>query len=87
MLNIKKSITLSGQSMIDVGGGQNVAAEGYQAVIENDNPENMNLSSWQIDKAICKKYRAQCREDSAEFEDVAYTLQDEMIAENESERG
>ena len=80
MLNYKKSVTLTGGSYID--GAQ---AEGYSATISSDNPEDITLSSWQTDKALYKANRSQCRDDAAEFEDVAYALQDEMIAEKQSE--
>lgn len=76
MLTVKKNITLTGNSTID-----GAVAENYQAVIPGDNPENMNISSWQQDKAVYKANRAQCRQDKADFEDAAYSLQDEMIAE------
>lgn len=75
MLNMKKSVTLTGESVID--GKQ---AEGYSATINSENPEDMNLSSWQQDKALYKANRTQCRQDAADFEDAAYALQDEMIA-------
>lgn len=80
MLNYKKSVTLTGGSYIE-----GVQAEGYSATISSDNPEDITLSSWQTDKALYKENRAQCRADAAEFEDVAYALQDEMIAEKQSE--
>lgn len=79
MLNIKKSITITGNSTID-----GVIAEGYQAVIDSADPENMNLSSWQQDKALYKANRAQCRADQAEFEDMAYEIQDQLIADQAS---
>lgn len=76
MLNMKKSVTLTGSSIID-----GTIAEGYQAVINSENPEDMTISSWQQDKVVYKANRVQCREDAAAFEDAAYALQDEMIAE------
>lgn len=79
MLNMKKSITLTGESVID---GTQVA--GYQAVIDSTNPTDMNLSSWQNNKELYKANRTQCRKDQADFEDAAYTLQDELIAEKEA---
>lgn len=80
MLKTKKSITLTGNSVID-----GVVVAGYQAVINSDDPNDMNISSWQQDKAMYKANRAQCRQDEAEFEDTAYALQDELIAEKQSE--
>lgn len=76
MLTTKKSITITGNSTID-----GAVAESYQAVIDSGNPADMNISSWQQDKALYKANRAQCRKDAADFEDMAYELQDEMIAE------
>lgn len=77
---IKKNIILTSASTID-----GVAAENYQATINSDNPEDMNLSSWQADKALYKANRVQCRKDAAAFEDAAYNLQDAMIAEKEKQ--
>lgn len=75
MLNMSKSITLNGTSTID-----GAVAEGFQATINSENPEDMTLSSWQQDKALYKANRAQCRADEAEFEDAAYALQDELLS-------
>lgn len=75
MLEIKKKITLTGESLID--GKQ---AEGYQATIDSANPEDIVFSSWQTDKVLYKANRAACRKDAADFEDAAYTLQDQLLA-------
>ena len=45
----------------------------------------MNLSSWQVDKALYKANRVQCRKDAATFEDAAYAVQDAMNAEKEKQ--
>ncbi|MDY3249795.1 MAG: hypothetical protein SOX32_05535 [Candidatus Choladocola sp.] len=79
MLKTKKSITLTGNSVID-----GVVVAGYQAVINSDDPNDMNISSWQQDKAMYTANRSQCRQDEAEFEDTAYALQDELLAEKQS---
>ena len=76
----RKTTTITASSVID---GKD--AEGYSAVINSDNPEDMTISSWQTDKALYKKNRVQCRKDQAEFEDLAYTLQDQMISEQETQ--
>lgn len=76
---LKKSITLSGSSTID---GE--VAQQYQVVINSENPEDINFSNWQANKALYKENRVQCRKDEAEFEEMAYAIQDEMIAENEA---
>lgn len=79
MLNeIKKNVTLTAASTID-----GVAAENYQATINSDKPEDMNLSSWQTDKALYKANRTECRKDAAVFEDAAYAIQDALIAAKE----
>ena len=61
-------------------------AEGYSATIDSTNPQDMNISSWQQDKGLYKENRAECRQDKAEFEDLAYACQDEMIAAMEAEK-
>lgn len=79
MLNIKRSITLKGESIID-----GVKVEGYSASIDGENPEGLTFGKWftsEEAKAIYKANRTQCRKDVAEFEDAAYALQDEMLAE------
>lgn len=79
MLNMKKTTTISGNSTIN-----GVIAEGYNAVINSENPADMTITSYQQDKAVYKANRIQCRADKAEFEDAAYALQDEMIAAQEA---
>lgn len=70
-----RSIVLSGESRIG-----DVTAESYQATIDSNNPENMGISRWAQDPKIYKENRVQCRKDSAEFEELAYTLQEELMA-------
>lgn len=79
MLTAKKQITINGTSTID-----GTAAENYQAVINEENPADMTLSSWQVDKELYKANRTECRRDKAAFEDAAYEIQDELIAEKEA---
>ena len=79
MLTTTKKIELTGYSVID-----GVNAEFYRATIDSNNPDNIDFGSSQIDKALCKANRVQCRADEAEFEDMAYAIQDEMIAEMEA---
>lgn len=75
-LTAKKEITLTGESKID-----GVVAEVYRAVINSENPDDMTLTAVQRDKALYKANRTTCRADNAEFEDMAYTLQDTLLAE------
>lgn len=77
MLQKTQKITIQGVSVID---GAQVA--GFSASINSDNPNDITLSSWQIDKALYKEHRVEVRADEAEFEDFAYLVQDEMIADN-----
>lgn len=74
-LTTKKEITLTGESRID-----DVVAEVYRAVINSESPDDMTLTAVQRDKALYKANRRQCREDNAEFEELAYAVQDEMLA-------
>lgn len=80
MLTTRRSITYTGESKID-----GVAAENYQAVIDSENPEDMTISSWQTNKALYKANRSTCRADAAEFEDMVYAVQDELIAKKNEE--
>ena len=76
MLKVKKNIKLTGESLIEA-----TAVEGYSAEIDSENPENISISNWQIDKDLYKKNRTQCLQDYAAFMDKAYALQDEMLKE------
>lgn len=75
MLKTMKKITINGKSIID-----NVEVCGYQAQIDESDPTIMSLSDWYINKELYKANRVECRADLAEFEDYAYTIQDELIA-------
>ncbi len=76
MLKMEKKMILTGQTIIN-----GAVAENHTATIDSSDPENISISSFQQDKAACKANRIQCRADKAEFEDMVYALQDEMIAE------
>ncbi|MBR2503340.1 MAG: hypothetical protein IKB62_04360 [Oscillospiraceae bacterium] len=76
MLKTRKTITIGGNSIID-----GAEAAGFQAQIDSANPENMTLNNWQTNAQLYKDNRAQCRADQAEFEDYAYSVQDQLIAE------
>lgn len=73
-LTTKKEITLTGESKID-----GVTAEVYRAVINSENPDDMTLTAVQRDKQLYKANRTTCRADNAEFEELAYTIQDELL--------
>ena len=76
---VEKRTTIEGKSVIN-----NIVAENYSASINSNNPEDISFSTYQVDKEVYKANRAQCRKDRAEFEDMAYTLQDQMIKEEEA---
>ena len=77
---VEKRTTIEGKSVID-----NIVAENYSASINSNNPEDISFATYQVDKEVYKSNRAQCRKDRAEFEDMAYTLQDQMIKETAEE--
>lgn len=79
MLTMKKETVLKGESRID-----GAIAESHRAEINSVDPVNMTITSVQVDKAAYKAIRAACRADRAAFEDAAYELQEEMMAENKT---
>ena len=76
MLVTRKKVMISGQSIID-----GAEAAGFQAQVDATNPEDMTMSNWQTNAQLYKENRAICRADQAEFEDYAYSVQDQLIAE------
>ena len=80
MLNTKKNITITGGSSID-----GVKASEFKATIDSENPANMTITNWQTNKALYKANHDVCIADQKAFEEYAYTLQDEMIAEKQAE--
>ncbi len=79
-LTTKKSISVTGTSTID-----NIIAARFTASIDSSDPSNMSVTAVQVNKTTYKANRTQCRADQAEFEDYAYSLQDELLAELETE--
>ena len=67
-LTTSKSINLSGQSVIN-----GVTVETYTASCSEANPKTMYIQQSTTN-------RTQCRKDRDEFEELAYAMQDEMIA-------
>ena len=76
MLKKTQKIKIEGESLIG-----EVSAAGFRAEIDSENPEKMTLSVWQNDKPTYKANRDAVRADQAEFEDYAYTVQDQLISE------
>lgn len=84
MLEIRKQITLSGESTIDVtrpdGSVETVVIEGYNAMIDETNLGSISFGNWQNEQKLYRENRELCRKDRADFEDLAFTLHDELVA-------
>ena len=80
MLKTSKKITIEGKSVID-----DVVVSNFVASINSEDPNQMTLSSIQVNKAAYKANRVAVRADEAEFEDYAYSIQDTMLSEIETE--
>ena len=74
MLKTKKNITIDGESVVD---GVKIAT--FRAVINSENPIDMNHTTLIHDKLLYKEKREIVRVDSATFEDYAYSIQDSML--------
>lgn len=79
-LTYNDSITRTGYTTID----GKVALQ-HVCTINTGNPEEMSLVSSKIDLALCKENRDICRSDTAEFEDLAYELQDKYMKGGEAQ--
>lgn len=79
-LTYKDSITRTGITTID---GKKILQ--HTATINTDNPEQMSLNSVKLDKEAYKENRDICRADIAEFEDAAYMLQEQYLAQRTGE--
>ena len=71
----ENKILIENKCVVD---GKEIA--GFRAMFNTNDPENMSLLPYQIDKAACKGYRSIVRADQAEFEDYAYSIQEMMAA-------
>lgn len=77
MLTTKERITIIGESAFDEG-----SAAGFTANIDTHNPEDMTISVYQNNRALYKEHREQVRKDQAEFEEIAYAKQEELMVKN-----
>ena len=57
----------------------------YDAMIPTAAPETMTIHSAKLNYELYKENREICRADLAEFEDMCYAIQDELIAKKEAE--
>lgn len=76
MLKTTKKVTIEGKSIID-----DVLITNFVATINSDDPTQISISSAHVNKAAYKTHRVAARQDEAEFEDYAYSIQDAMLAE------
>lgn len=53
----------------------------HTLVLPTDSPKDMRITMTKLDKDLYEANRAICRNDFAEFEDAAYELRDEYLAE------
>lgn len=72
-LTTSRSISLSGQSIIN-----GITVETYNASVSETNPESMYINQSTVNHEMRKANRAQCRKDRDEFEELAYSIQDEI---------
>lgn len=72
--NIKTTLQLNNEIKID-----GVLVKGQSAIINSDDPNDITISNWVNDKALYKENRVAIRAKEAEFEDLAYQKQDEML--------
>ena len=77
-LQIKKKITIEGESFIG-----NEVVQGYRAELSEANPENLVMSDWIVNQALYKANRAAVREDLHAFEDTVFAMQDDMLTKAE----
>lgn len=76
MLKKSKKITIEGVVVIN-----DTEVASLRAILDTENPNDMTMYETVRDKEAVKANRAAYRADRAEFEDYAYSVQDEEIAE------
>lgn len=57
-----------------------ITVETYNASVSETNPESMYINQSTVNHEMRKANRAQCRKDRDEFEELAYSIQDEIIS-------
>lgn len=75
MIKTTKRIVLHGESLVD-----GIAVANIRAEVDCEHPERICFDTSQADVELYKANREQAHADFAEFEDMAYALQDEMLA-------
>lgn len=85
--NVKKSVIMNGQSVIETTEGgvtKEVLVETYTATVDENDLNNITFGRTQMNKALYKANRVQCRADEAEFEETVYAEQERLIAERDA---
>ncbi len=77
--NLKRSITMSADTVVD---GKKVAS--HSAKIDSDDPKDLVINFWPIDKELYKEHRKEFYKDKEEFENAVYEEQDKMIEANKT---
>lgn len=72
-------LTIVAETVLD-----DVKIASYGAVLNLDNMD-LSLTNRYIDKEACKMHKDVVREDNRAFEDLAYMIQDQLMASKESE--
>ena len=75
MLKTTRNMNLSGQSIIN-----GIVVENYSANISEENPEGMTITRSILNGTVRKDNRTECVTDQVAFEDEAYAIQSEMLA-------
>lgn len=78
MLRTNGRITLTGESVIGAGENEKIACV-YSASIDLESPDRMTIGQVQKDKDLYKAHRDECREDYADFEDMVFTKQENLL--------
>lgn len=76
MLELIKHTTLDGQTVID---GKTIAK--YHAEISSENPDAVQIQTWQFDVDKCVENRALVSAEQAQFENAVYELKKQLAAE------
>lgn len=73
MLEVKRTVNLSGESKID-----GVVAERYTALINESNPDNTSVTRREVNPDLYEANKAECREDQDAFDDTVDEIVKEM---------
>lgn len=73
---VKKSITVSGTVK-----ASDKQVKGFNATIDTDNPDSINMSNWIIDQELYKTNRLAINEEIMKLENLAYAEQERLKTE------